>query len=194
MANKFFEVVLEGHEKAMYGLLEGFMLAGNIEGNYYFSKDCGIESETFMDAIIEWVSLKAKLHHVIMEESILKALEQAIKSIKNESDLKVVNPKIIKSSKELKDASFTFEAKAYGKKYGEEIKNILTNTPSGIKLEGYKPTEIIDKDAKGAELYAPEHDYIFEAGGTISGNVKEVIEFRKILDDHPLINPDKINI
>ena len=191
MSKKYLEVVLEGHEKAIQGLLEGFALGTSTECHYYFSKDWGIKTETFMEAVLEWISLKAKLHHVIMNEDMFKSLEDAIKSSNN---LSVTDKNTVKSSKEIKGASFTFDAVTYGKKYGEEIKKMLSNTPNGIKLENYNPKEEIQEDAKGVEMYAPDHDYVFEAKGTISGDVHAVIEFRKILDDYPLITPDEIKI
>ena len=191
MSKKYLEVVLEGHEKAVQGLLEGFTLGTNIECHYYLSKDWGIKTETFMEAVLEWISLKAKLHHVIMNKEMFNSFDKAIK---DSTALVVANKNIIKSSKEIKGASFTFEANTYGKKYGEEIKQLLSKTPKGIKLENYAPKEEVQEDAKGVEMYAPDHDYIFEAKGTISGDVHDVIEFRKILDDHPLITPDEIKI
>lgn len=188
---KYYEVVLEGHEKAMHGLLEGFMLGSSVKCEYYFSSDWGIKTETLMEAILEWISLKAKLHHVVMNDSMLKALQKAVKTKK---DLNVVNKDIIKSAKTIKKASFTFEAKTYGKKYGDEIKAMLKKIPKGLKLSGFKPVEQNIADAKGAELYAPDHDYIFEGEGTVTGPVKEVIQFRKQLDDYPLIKAGEIEL
>lgn len=188
---KYYEVVFEGKYETIWGMLEGFMLAGGGKWEFWFSRKAGIETETFAEAILEWGSLKSRLHHVVLEEAFHKDLQ---KKIGGREDLKLIKAEYTKSARAVKSASFKFTAKAFAKKYGTEIKNILAKPPAGITITGYKPSETIIESAKGVELYAPEHDYTFTAEGTAIGEFKSILDFRKKLDDHPLVDVSLITL
>ena len=188
---KYYEVVFEGHYRAINGLLEGFRLGAGKDWNFFFSDDAGIKTETLTEIILEWITLKTKLHHVIMEEDFYKTFEKGVASVK---DSELVNKKYIRSSTEIKEASVKFEAKTYGQKYGNEIKAIMNNLPDNLVMHDYNPIEKHRDDAKGAEMYAPEHDYIFEAKGRVTGPIENLATFRKKLDDHPLIAVKEIEL
>ena len=174
MKKKYYEVVFEGYWNAIEGLLQGFILGKGKEKewNYYFSKKTGIKTETLTEAIMEWITLQTKLHHIIMPAELYDAFSSAL--------VKTTNPefadnKYIKSSREIKNASFEFIAKTYGSKYGTEIKAMINNLPKGLEIHNYNPMEKTHEESKGVEMYAPEHHYIFEAEGRISGEI-ELIE------------------
>ncbi|HPS59328.1 MAG TPA: hypothetical protein PK514_14590 [Spirochaetota bacterium] len=188
---KYYELVFEGRYETIAGMLEGFMLASGKKWEYWFSRRVGIETETFAEAIIEWGALRSRLHHVILEKDFHMLLQ---KMAAKRTDLKLIRPECTKSAMEIKSAAFTFKAKAYAKKYGTEIKSILAPSPAGIKIRDYKPTEEIHESAKGIELYAPDHDYIFTAEGTASGEFRAILDFRKKLDDHPLVDVSTIRL
>ena len=193
MKKKYFEVVFEGYWNAIEGLLQGFILGKGKEKdwNYYFSKKVGIKTETLTEIIMEWITLQTKLHHIIMPAELYDAFSHAlVKSTHPE----FADNKYIKSSREIINASFEFSAKTYGDKYGNEIKAMIRNLPKGLELHNYNPMEKSGEDGKGVELYAPEHHYIFETTGMISGEIKELIETRKKMDDYPLIEVDEINL
>jgi hypothetical protein len=105
-----------------------------------------------------------------------------------------VNLQYLKSAKLVKKAQFNFTAKTYGRPYAAEIKALLKKLPAGIELRDYKPLERENRDARGVELYAPEHEYTFEASGTLSGELGELIALRKKMDDHPLIETERIKL
>ncbi len=191
MSKKYYEVVFEGDIEIISGMLEGFMLASGKKWEWYSGKETNIEAETLTEIIKEWASMKSKLHHIIMEEEFHLKLQQASK---NMGPMRFIKPEYTKSAREIKSASFKFEGKAYAKKYGEEIKAILAAPPAGVTLEKYKPVEHIVKDAKDMELYAPEHDYTLEVEGVAIGEFGSVFEFRKKLDDHPLIEVSTVRL
>ncbi len=192
MANKkYYELVFEGRYETIAGMLEGFALASGKKWEFWFSRKAGIETETFAEAILEWGALKSRLHHVILEKEFHSYLQRMIAKRK---DLKLIRPEYTKSAMEIKTASFKFEAKAFAKKYGTEIKGILAKPPVGIKIKDYKPHEEIHESAKGVELYAPDHDYTFTAEGIAIGEFKAILDFRKKLDDHPLVDVSTIRL
>ncbi|PKL37613.1 MAG: hypothetical protein CVV44_14810 [Spirochaetae bacterium HGW-Spirochaetae-1] len=190
MAKTYYEVVFEGHFRAITGLLEGFKLgSGKKDWTYYFSKARGIKTETFTEIILEWITLQTKMHHVVMEADFYTAFDKALGGI---AESAFVSKRYIRSALKIKEASFQFVAKTYGQKYGNEIKALLKNLPSDLVLHDYNPIEKIDENAKGVELYAPEHSYTFEAMGRLAGDLGALVEFRKKLDDHPLVEVKEI--
>ena len=184
MKKRYFELVFEGHYQTIYGLLEGFILGKGKDWKYFFSKNSGIKTETLSEIIAEWITFKTKIHHAIMEE---KFFNEFCASLKQWKDHPLINVKYIKSARLILNASFEFQFKTYGRKYGDEIKALLNYLPKELELHNYNPIEKETETAKGIERYAPEHDYIFEGSGTISGEIEELINFRDKLGENPLI-------
>jgi len=190
MTTQYYEVVFEGHHKAIIGMLEGFILGSGNDWNYFFSDAVGVKSETFSELLLEWITMRTKLHHVILPEDFAQALQKALEK----KELKHVKKEYVKSSQKIKEASFSFEAKTYGRTYAAEIKALINNLPEGLTLHNYSPVEKVVEDAKGVEMYAPEHDYIFETSGMLKGNIGSLIEIRKKMSAQPLITMKDIEI
>ncbi len=191
MTKKYYEVVFEGNFDIICGMLEGFMLAKGKKWEWHPSRESGVDAETFTDIIKEWASLKTRLHHTIIEEEFYNSLQN---DMKTRDDLRYIKSKYIKSTREIKGCSFRFNAEAYAKKYADEIKDIIAKGQQGIVIEGYAPEEVIDKSGKGVELYSPVHDYEFRCEGTAKGDFGSIISFRKILNDHPLIEVNHVKL
>jgi len=191
MANTFYEVVLEGHYNFVYGMLEGYKLAIGKNFIYYLSQQVNVKATTMSGILKEFLTLKSKLQYVIIEANSWKKFEAAVK--KQPEDC-VISKKYIKSVKKIESASFEFNFEAYAKKYGEEIKKILKSLPKSVKLVDYAPKEEMHKDAKGTELYAPDHEYSFKGKGRLVGDIETIIEYNKIFDEHPLIDVTAITL
>ncbi len=80
MAKTFYEVVIEGHYNFVYGLLEGYKLATGKTFIYYLSQNANVKTTTLSDVMKEWLSLKSKLQHVIIEANSWKKFEASIKN------------------------------------------------------------------------------------------------------------------
>jgi hypothetical protein len=191
MEKNYYEVVFEGSYNIICGMLEGFLLGRNINWEWYSSKDSGIETETFTEILKEWASLKTRLHHIVLEEDFHNALQGAIRE---RGDLRHIKLKYTKSARLIKNCSFKFTANAFAKKYGEEIKSIIGSPAKGVAIEDYTPIEELDISAKGVELYAPVHDYTYRGEGTARGEAGAIIAFRKVLNDHPLVQVSSIRL
>ncbi|MDD2335680.1 MAG: hypothetical protein PHD01_03790 [Geobacteraceae bacterium] len=189
MENKFVEVVFEGHYNTVRGYIEGLQDGMGTAYKFFFSSEAGIKAETLSELIKEWVSLGHRLHHVVMEEAFFSKVKDVLLKKGRDS---IMTSSSIKSSKNVKEATFDFKFEAYARKYADEIKELLGNLPDGVSLHHYKPEEKINHDAEGVELYAPAHDYIFHGKGTVIGQIEQVVMLRNILDDHPLIEAEKV--
>ncbi len=191
MAKNYYEVVIEGNYRTIFGMLEGYRMGAEKPWLYYFSRLVNVKRETFSEVVREWVTLGNKLHHVIIEEEFLNALKA---SVAKHGDNKKFGTGFLKSEKKIKGAGFRFEFTAYARKFAEEIKSIVNGLPAGLALSEYEPKEKVAKDAKGVELYSPEHEYTFEGSGKVSGGIAEVIETWIKFEEHPLIHPESIDI
>lgn len=191
MAKIFYEVVMEGHYNFIYGMLEGYKLATGKSFIYYLSAKENIKTTTLSEIMKEWLTLKTKLQHVIIEANSWKKFESLVKKQPQGS---VINKAYIKSVKKIIQASFEFNFEAYAKKYGEEIKKILKSLPKSVKLVDYTPKEEVHKDAKGTELYSPDHEYSFKGKGKLVGDIETIIEYNKKFDEHPLIDVTAITL
>ena len=187
----YYEVVFEGNSRAVFALLEGYMLGKGKKWVFFFSRSAGIKTETLTEAIVEWITLQNRIHHVIIEEEMYKSFT---KDLSSRSDLRISSPRYVRSVKPVKNAWFRFSVRAYGKKYGNEIKAMLQHLPQGLELHEYSPMEKERPDTVSTEQYTTEQDYVFEATGKISGDLAQMIEFRKILFDHPLVDVKEIKI
>jgi len=191
MAKTFYEVVLEGHYNFVYGMLEGYKLAIGKNFIYYLSQQVNVKATTMSGILKEFLTLKSKLQYVIIEANSWKKFEAAVKKQPEDS---VISKKYIKSVKKIESASFEFNFEAYAKKYGDEIKKILKSLPKSVKLVDYAPKEEMHKDAKGTELYAPDHEYSFKGKGRLVGDIETIIEYNKKFDEHPLIDVTAITL
>jgi len=191
MAKTFYEVVLEGHYNFVYGMLEGYKLAIGKNFIYYLSQQVNVKATTMSGILKEFLTLKSKLQYVIIEANSWKKFEAAVKKQPEDS---VISKKYIKSVKKIESASFEFNFEAYAKKYGDEIKKILKTLPKSVKLIDYAPKEEMHKDAKGTELYAPDHEYSFKGRGRLVGDIETIIEYNKKFDEHPLIDVTAITL
>ncbi len=191
---KYYEIVFEGHYNKIKGFLEGYKLGNDKSWDFFLSDDYNIKTDTFSEILLEWISLKSKIHHIVIEEEFYRSIE---KDLPNESDFSSLKKDHLRSIKEIKASAFKFETTTYGKKYGLEIQETLKQLPEEVELNNYKPNEsdYTDKgEHKDLDLYAPEHNYSFKATGEISGNIDKVLDFHKKLNDHPLINVEEIEL
>lgn len=193
MKKKFYELVLEGHFDTIYGLFEGFMLGKKKKYQYWFHKHAGVGTVTLTEVIQEWVTFKHKVHHIIIGENFHNDFKAVLQSKKQHPH---INKEFVKSVKMIKSASFNFDFTTYGKKYADDFKKTIKkcNKSKALKIENYKEDEEIIPEGHGIERYAPEHEYNFKATGTVTGELDEMIEFRKTLCDNPLCEAEEISI
>lgn len=189
MARTYYEVVLEGHLDTIFGLLEGVKIGAGKKWDYYFSKKVDVKRETFSEAVKEWISLGAKLHHVLIEEDFLNFLKSAMSGQPENAS---IGMKFLKSQRKIRSGSFKFEFKAYSSKIAAEVKQLIESLPAELALEGYNPKEKVDKEAKGVELYTPDHEYVFEGEATLKGPLPELIRARSALNSKSYVEVDQI--
>jgi hypothetical protein len=181
----FYEIVLEGNPEHNRGLLIGLLRGSGIDGTLYFSYEEGV-SCSIGEKLRGMVGHAAV--HAIVDSPLRDLLKRHQKYFQTECGSSIVDDKRIRS------AQFEFQYHAYARRYGKEIQELIKSLPRGLKIEGGKPQETLDKGAKGIEAYSPAHHYEVEGEGTIGGRIDHVIEARKRLDHHPLVQVGAIEL
>jgi hypothetical protein len=191
MRRNFTEAIFEGDYHTVRGYIEGFVAATGKDLSFFICSDSGVEAVTLSEQVREWISLGIRLHHVLLEDELFDGIKAALAT---SGDKGLLGRLSLRSSKTVKGASFRFRFSAYGRKYADEIKEILARLPEDVLLANYTPVEKIDEEARGVELYTPAHEYVFQGEGVISGPVNLVILVRATIDAHPLIEAEKVRL
>lgn len=188
MSKTFYEFKILGPKLLCKGLAAGFLEGRGIEGLFYLASEQDVETHGLLERIEEKVHLVGEHAHLIVEESIREAVEEAIGGTADALGLKIERRRKVMGS------SFLFRYEAFNREHGEALKALFEGLPAGLAMaEGYSPEEVIHEDSKGVEGYAPEHAYTIKAEGKVSGEVDALLGFRrKIVDEFALVKAEKV--
>ena len=188
MRNKWYEVVIQGSFDLIKGVIIGFFEGRKISGAIIFEREHHVKREGEIEHLLRAIHVEEDRVHMIMGKRTFRMLDQALTNRKHEIPLKVV------SEKEIVRAHFNFTYAAYAKRFGNELKELFSNMPRGVRLEGYQP-EVIERETKDSTAgYAPLHKYEIKAKGRVSGPAKSVIDFYDRLEHNALINLEEIEM
>jgi len=172
-----YEIVIQHKPVVAYGFLRGFILGRNNEEALYRGEDYNISSAHLKQDIADKLGLHGRYSTFVIEESVLGPLTEAIQLV--ESDLGISLHKVHGIS----GLSFDFEVEIFNRDIGKEVLALIENRDDAIQLKGFEPEEKVEKDAAGAELYAPEHEYELTGSGHAEGPFEKIIEFYSALSD-----------
>jgi len=187
MQKEFVELVIEGPFILVKGFLMGFIEGTGENPVYFFSRRSGIRTETFAEAMKEWLGFE-NIVHLCLEKEFADKFSVAVKNTHNKIAME------IKSSKTIKSASFEFEANFYNKKQADKFKALIENLPKGLFLDGLKEEQFVDEVEKDRGVYAPEHDFEYSAAGKVVGDFGAVIELYSKYKKDPMIELSEVNL
>lgn len=184
-----YELVIEGHEDFVKGLLRGITAGAGSSSRVMFNNEHNINRTTIADRIKEFFDASSTHTHVVLDESIVNLIEKVLSEEGEKLEVSIV------SKLKLISASFTFEYSAYAENYGKMLKGIFEDLNESISMSAdYDPKESIHPEAKGAEGYAPEHDYEIHAKGTVSGDFNEIMKLYERCDEEALLKSEEIEL
>ncbi len=169
MSTKFSELVVEGPFTMVKGLLLGFLGCQKPDGKYFFHRKENIRRDTLKEFLKELFELENYVHFCL-EDDLVEPFKEAVKLYTEKTGYK------IKSIKPIKGGEFSFAAEFFDRKLADEFRKTIENLPEGVKMERYYPSEQVNEDGKGIEVYAPLHEYIFRAKGTVSGDFEGIMD------------------
>jgi len=189
MSTDQYELVITGHEDFVKGLLRGIAAGARSSSRVMFNNEHNINRTTIAKRIKEFFDASSTHTHVILDESIVDLIEEVLAEEGEKLKVSIV------SKLKLISASFTFKYTAYAEKHGKMLKSIFEDLSESISMSAdYDPQESIHPEAKGAEGYAPEHDYEINAKGTVTGDLNEIMKLYERCDNEPLVKSEKIEL
>ncbi len=184
----WYEVVLAGSHDMIFGLLTGLGLGAGQDATIIYAHEAGVAESSGGSKLKEMLRIGTHHCQLILDGATRGLLKRKAKRIFVETGVEVV------SDRKIRNAEFKFCYQAYAPRYGEEIAGILKALPRGAKVVSHKHDEKINPKAKGAEGYAPAHDYEVNGEGEIRGRFDLVLAAHLELDEHPLVKVDEIEL
>jgi len=188
MPKKWYEIVIEGSFDLIKGFIIGFFEGRKISGAIIFEREHHVKREGEIEHLLRAIHVEEDRVHMIMGKRTFRILDQALNKRKHEIPLKVV------SEKEIVRAHFNFTYAAYTKRLGAELKNLFSQVPEGVRLEGYQPVKIERETKDSTAGYAPLHKYEIKAKGRVTGPAKGVIDFYDRLEHNAWIKFEEIEL
>ena len=184
-----YELVIEGHEDFVKGIVRGIVAGSKSGAKVLFNNEQNINRTSLGDKIKGFFDTSTVHTHLVVDSDITSLIEDAVGSEGEELEIKILSKRLVVSS------SFKFKYKAYAENYGTMLKEIFENLPESVTLsDDYEPKEEIHPESKGAEAYAPEHDYIIKAKGSVSGDLDALLELYARCRKEPLIKIENIEL
>jgi hypothetical protein len=177
----FYEVVFNGKPKVVRAFLKGFLMGTHDEAEIYYSFNSGIHHEGKVEKLTELVGIRGTDCHVVVDADTSDLLKQNARRIAEETGLEIVSHRFIRS------ASMAIKYHAYSRKYDEQVKDLVQDLPTGLRLDGWKRKVAIDPKAKGIEAYSVVHDFEAHGEGTLVGRIDLLVAMKKRMADYPLI-------
>jgi|WetSurMetagenome_2_1015567.scaffolds.fasta_scaffold97142_2 hypothetical protein len=167
------QIVVVGAEKPLRAFLAGFAAGRGVRDCVLLGHDVGVGAASLSERVRDL--LAAGSHHVLLApEGIAAPLAAALGELGEDVGLRLESSAVVRS------AAMSFAAEVFSEELAARVRSDLRDAlPPGVALEGYGEEEHREPDARGAELYAPEHAFTFRASGRLVGPLPGVIEMRR---------------
>jgi hypothetical protein len=182
------EVVVGGGESSLRGFVAGFLAAGGTDEVVLFGRDLDVRAASLGERLRDLVGAGA--HHALLAPAgVSQRLAAALASRGGEAELR------FEHISEVVAAAFAFTAEAYAPEVAARIEAAFHDAvPSGVTVEAFREEEKIDQDARGAELYAPSHDYTYHAKGRVAGALAGVLELHRRAQELDFVKVEAITL
>ena len=185
---KLYEILVTGEDAFVHGLLQGFALGREKNEKVYWCSDYDIITMHHTQSIASKLGLGKKYSNFVVEASMLQAVTDALESFEEDLDFSV------EKVNEVTGLEFDMEIEIFSEKHGKLAQQVIANRDPDITLQDFSGEEMYRKDAEGAELYAPEHEYIYKGEGQVKGPFSTVLSFYYRLKDIPQVKLSKMRI
>jgi hypothetical protein len=177
----WYEIIVNGSEDALRGFVAGCEAALGGKEAVVFGHDLDLEASSFSQRLQELFAAGA--HHVVFAPSKLaKEVMVALRAQGEEAGLS------LERVREVVRARLPFTAEVFSQDVATKIRQkLLAGPPPGVEGEHIEESEERDPSACGAELYTPEHAYVFRVAGTFVGPLPGIIEMRRRARDLPFV-------
>jgi hypothetical protein len=171
MAGRFVEVVVEGPKGWDLGFVQGFLKARGVESPVLDAEAEGFDCSGFRERLEELLHPGRERLHLIVPHALETVLREAL-----EASREGPHPLHLVARRAIRGAAFSFSFRIFSREVGARVKALLLHPPEEVLVQWTGPLEErIDPRARGAELYAPAHDYELTGEGICTGSLEGVL-------------------
>jgi hypothetical protein len=184
----WYEIIVRGSEEALRGLVAGCEAALGGKEAVIFGHDLDLEASRFSQRLLELFA--AGSHHLVFATSRLaEDVVGALRGPGREAELS------LESVQEVVRARMPFSAEAFSKEVADRIKQkLLSGMPPGVEGESIEESKAEDPSARGAELYTPEHGYVYRVAGAFLGPLPGIFEMQRRARNLPFTKPKALEL
>lgn len=169
----WYEIIVTGTEDALRGFVAGCEASLGGTEAAIFGHDLDLEGNRLSQRLKDLFA--AGSHHLVFAPPRLaEELFAALKRSGREAGLGIENVQ------EVTLARLPFSAEAFSREVAARIREeLLSGLPPGVRGEAIEESEDYDPEARGAELYTPEHAFVYRVSGAFSGPLEGVFEMQR---------------
>jgi hypothetical protein len=184
----WYEVIVTGTEDTLRGFVAACEAARGGKEVALYGDDLEVQASRFSERLRDLFA--AGSHHLLFAPPRLtQELVTALRSRGEEAGLE------LDRLEEVLRARMPFSAEAFSREVAEEIKQkLLMGLPPGVASEGLEESEEVDPSAHGAELYTPEHEFVYRVAGTFAGPLPGIAEMRRRARHLPFVKVEPLEL
>lgn len=181
-------IEVEGSRKPLQAFVAGFCLGRGERQAVLLGSDCGLAPSSLPERVRELFT--AGSHEVLLAPDPLAAeLREALLAAGARVGLEVLRYALVLG------ARLAFSAETASTDLAAEIKReLLSSLPPQVKLEQLEEHEEREPEARGTELYAPVHDFVYRASGIFAGPLPGILELRRRTQTMETVTADAIEL
>ena len=162
--NEWHAIVIDGAERAVRAFVAGVLGdRGAAPDAAVFAKDVGVKPESLGERLR--ALLGAERHQlVLVSETLVAPLLTALAGEGAAAGLGLAEHHRVRG------AHFGFSIETFSREVGKAVHEMLETLPPDVTIADRNEGAEGHDDHKGVELYAPVHDYVYRATGTVRGS------------------------
>jgi hypothetical protein len=182
------EIVVVGGEGAVRGFVAGFLAARGAGEVVLLGRDVKVHAATLGERLRDLVGVGA--HHALLAPApVGSRLVTALAARGADAQLRLGR------ASEVVAAEFAFTAEAFSPEVAARIESAFHDAlPAGVTVDAFKEEETTDRGSRGAELYAPSHDYTYRAKGRVAGDLPGVLEMHRRVEELEFVKENAITL
>ncbi|MGE5236915.1 MAG: hypothetical protein ACM3O7_11255 [Acidobacteriota bacterium] len=184
----WYEIIVEGPQDAVRGFIAGFESGRGERQTLVFGRDLPLAPGSFQERL---AGLFASVRHTMLfgPELAVTDLARALRERGAEAGLEV------SATRRLTRARFAFRAEVFSRDVVARIRTeMFAGLPEGVALVDVDEHEQVDAQARGQELYSPEHAFVYRLSASCQGPFPGVVEMHRRARGLEFVEPEEIYI
>jgi hypothetical protein len=186
----FVKVMFEADHEWLRGFVRGWCTAHGLTPveqarNVLWPQEWDVQVLSFFEGIVE--ALRPGEHTVVLMDSDLAA--------KLITELKPWSKRVsVRARQPIHAASFEFHFEIFDRDEAEQVRAIFEELPDGVHLSNEYAPETVSRPGHHDGMYAPSHEYICRAEGSVTGPLRAILDLRERCRQHERIRVQEVTL